>query len=253
MAALGEELTQPVGPLPAVAWAGILVGGVVAYKYYKNRSGTAKTTTVVASDSLPTSGQNLADATGVTAGYIAAANTVNSAGSTTVTNNVQWLTQAANWLIGHGNDPSVVESMVADYQAGNKLSAQETSLLNQALQQFGSPPEGPINAGTQTSPVGTPTPAPTPIPVSTVPPFRRQLQMGDSGPDVAQVQHYISAPETGVFDQATSDHVWMWQGIHGLPQTRVVNKPTWQSIFGEPAFYANTPGTPFANTPYKAA
>lgn len=56
--------------------------------------------------------------------------------------NAQWSRLAADYLLGKGDDPSLVESALAKYINGTALSAAEQAIVNTALTEFGSPPEG---------------------------------------------------------------------------------------------------------------
>src|SRR5919204_1797470 len=54
--------------------------------------------------------------------------------------NAQWSRLAADYLLGKGDDPSLVESALAKYINGNPLSTAEQAIVNVALTTFGSPP-----------------------------------------------------------------------------------------------------------------
>lgn len=56
--------------------------------------------------------------------------------------NAQWSTLAADWLMGKGNDPTLVQSGLANYLAGKPLSEGQKAIIDIALQTFGSPPGG---------------------------------------------------------------------------------------------------------------
>lgn len=64
------------------------------------------------------------------------------AGLPAPTTNVQWASLAADYLIGQGNDPSLVSNALNDYINGNTLSAAEQAIVDIALQEFGEPPQG---------------------------------------------------------------------------------------------------------------
>lgn len=77
--------------------------------------------------------------------------------------NVQWSRLAFDYLVGQGNDPSLVERALAKYIQGSALTAAERAVVNLAQVAFGAPPEGLINSPT-VPPVTTPgtiTPGPT--------------------------------------------------------------------------------------------
>lgn len=54
---LKEALTRKIGPLPTWAWAGIAVGGIFLYKWYKNRQAANTSTTTPATAPATTNGQ----------------------------------------------------------------------------------------------------------------------------------------------------------------------------------------------------
>lgn len=64
--------------------------------------------------------------------------------------NAQWSRLAADYLLGKGDDPSLVESALSKYINGTALSVAEQAIVNTALTTFGSPPEG-VKAVTTTS------------------------------------------------------------------------------------------------------
>jgi hypothetical protein len=75
--------------------------------------------------------------------------------------NVQWSKLAFDYLIGQGNEPSLVERALAKYIKGLALTAEEQAIVNLAQRAFGSPPEGLIllptpktSPGEVTGPVG---------------------------------------------------------------------------------------------------
>lgn len=56
--------------------------------------------------------------------------------------NDAWGKQAIEWLIAQGNDPSLSSSAITKYLASDNLTFQEGSLRDDAVKQFGLPPEG---------------------------------------------------------------------------------------------------------------
>jgi hypothetical protein len=84
--------------------------------------------------------------------------------------NIQWSRLAFDYLVGKGDDPTLVGNALAKFLAGKVLSAAETSIVNLAETAFGAPPEGliPINPGPDDP--GTVNPPETPHPTPTVHP-----------------------------------------------------------------------------------
>ena len=80
------------------------------------------------------------------------------AGLPAPTTNVQWASLAADYLIGQGNDPTLVSNALNDYTDGNTLSAGEQAIVDIALQEFGEPPQGVQAVNTTAAP---PTSAPS--------------------------------------------------------------------------------------------
>lgn len=70
--------------------------------------------------------------------------------------NAQWSTLTADYLLGKGNDPTLVETALYRYIHGQTLSTAQQAVVRLALQYFGSPPEG----------VLPPTPTPSTGPVA---------------------------------------------------------------------------------------
>lgn len=64
--------------------------------------------------------------------------------------------------------------------------------------------------------------------------FSRDLEVGDSGPDVEVVQRRLGATVTGLFDAETVSYVRGLQRLKGLPVTGEVDERTADAI-GEPA------------------
>jgi hypothetical protein len=79
------------------------------------------------------------------------------------TTNTQWASLVADYLVGLGDDPTLVTNALSDYTQGNPLSVAEQDIINTALEVFGQPPGGviPITA-TPTTPVTTTPPATNP-------------------------------------------------------------------------------------------
>lgn len=67
--------------------------------------------------------------------------------------NLQWARLAADSLIAKGSDPTLVQTALSKFLAGQPLSQAEQSVENLALTMFGSPPEGvtPVSSNPSTT------------------------------------------------------------------------------------------------------
>jgi peptidoglycan hydrolase-like protein with peptidoglycan-binding domain len=59
---------------------------------------------------------------------------------------------------------------------------------------------------------------------------RPQLQVGDSGPAVKDLQRAVQATVSGVFDSETLRRVKRVQGAHGMARTGVVDADLWEKL-----------------------
>lgn len=167
-------LGERVGPLPAIAWAGIAGAGYVGYRWYKHfqSGGTADTGTTSApvdtsqsgidpTTGLPYANPGYSNATGgfINAGQSGSGNTTPTIGAPTT--NSDWGTRAANYLIGLGDNPTDVQTALSSYLYGTgvALNTVQSAMLQEALRFLGSPPEGVI-----APPTTTPSPTPGPLP-----------------------------------------------------------------------------------------
>lgn len=69
------------------------------------------------------------------------------------TTNTQWAQLVADYLIGKGDDPTLVSNAISAYTNGQTLTTAEQAVINMALDVFGEPPEGVIPVST-TAPGG---------------------------------------------------------------------------------------------------
>lgn len=161
--------TEKIGPLPAIAWAGIAVGGYIAYHYISaSRTPTVNTAGDTAVSTTDPSSVYTSDYD-PTSGYGNATGTFNSGQTSTATDayvppaiadNQTWYRRVTSWLIAQGVDPSTAASTIAAYLSGSTdpLNATQTAALNNALTEFGVPPEGVLTPPPTTSTTTTTTP-----------------------------------------------------------------------------------------------
>lgn len=175
-----EAFTQKIGPLPAVAWAGMAGGTFVVYRYIKARQQAASGATTGQVVDTQSEGFGLSQDSATPWGSTGGGGT--SGGSSVVTptttggapqTNVDWGTLAENWGIGQGFNPTDVATALGSYLygTGQTLNSTQSAILQAALHQFGGPPEGIIIPPPTTSAPPIVTVAPSaPTPTQDVPP-----------------------------------------------------------------------------------
>jgi hypothetical protein len=233
---LKAAFTQKIGPLPAIAWAGMAGGVFVVIAYVKRAKTPAPMVNSGYPDdtSLTTDPYGLGGAGGISSsgggggGTSATDLTPNQA----IQTNQDWARQTTNYLIALGMDPIAVTHAITTflYGTGEALNSTEAAMLATALRVFGQPPDGaiiPPPIQTQAPTVVTPAPAPaapapatpnagqtpgtavsapagTPIGLG-----RPNLTMGSTGEQVQRLQVWLNTytganiPVTGTYDAAT--------------------------------------------------
>lgn len=161
MSQLTEVFTKKVGPLPAIAYPGIILGSYVLYKY---TIGKDKSVPVAGDDTntYATSGYNPfgmseSDASsGAGGGSTGGGSAPTTPGyvETPPEDNVGWARRAVNWLIAQSINPIEAQNSIASYINGTDtpLNSTQQAQVNLALSHFGTPPEGvhtvPVEPGT---------------------------------------------------------------------------------------------------------
>lgn len=163
-------LTRKIGPLPAIAWGGIIAAVYVAYKWATVGKSTAKTDSdVVTETTFPDQGISNDP------GYGNASGSYNGGGSTTAVpyqetvaaDNLTWSRRAVNWLLAQGVDAGTANSAINAYvnQTGDQLNSSQYAAWQLAFSHFGNPPEGVLASPNTTPDTPTPTnPTSTPHP-----------------------------------------------------------------------------------------
>ncbi len=181
MSDIGQTLTQGrIGRFPIWAVGLVLAALVLGFLWWRKRGTKGGASTATAED--PTTYYQDPDTAGLPPGLPPGAigdwldaNPLDSAYPVGLTpsgipgpvTNVQWAKLAFDYLIGQGNEPSLVERGLAKYIGGQALSVEEQAVVNLAQRAFGSPPEGLIIVPTTSPPSGggggttTPTPGGT--------------------------------------------------------------------------------------------
>jgi hypothetical protein len=146
---IGESLSGKIGPLPGYMWLVVAVGGVWGVYEWRKRAQPVSVGVAPMVDSgivMPSAVGN-APGTNTSDGLQVA-----GAASTSPSTNASWAKMVADSLVASGSDPGVVTNALAKYMAGSQLSASETAVINTAVRQYGSPPNGvmPINGSVAT-------------------------------------------------------------------------------------------------------
>lgn len=136
--------TKKIGGLVVWQYAVILAVMIAFgfwYKSTRNRV-SAPIDTALSSDSVTAEPESVGSWAGGDSGGSGGGGGMSYTPGTTVTSNAQWSQNAANALLGQGQDPTVVQSALAKYLAGQSLSIAEQAVVNAALRSNGTPPEG---------------------------------------------------------------------------------------------------------------
>lgn len=150
---LTGSLGHKLGPLPVWVWG--LVGGLAfgaVYYVHKKKADAAKLASTQNSGSA--FGSTDSSSNGGNAGELAT--TGGSAGMGGANQSLaQWAANAVNWLIGQGTSPSDATNALSAYINGATLTPDQTTLVNQALANFGAPPSGILPVNTASTPAAT--------------------------------------------------------------------------------------------------
>lgn len=139
------SLTHKLGPLPVYAWGLIGAGIFVGYYVYKKRtSSSGDSATGSAADLLAGGSTDGGSGTGelATTGGSSTGN-----GGSDSPSLAQWGANVSNWLAGQGATPQDADNAISAYINGQTLTADQETLVNKGLAQFGAPPSGllPVN------------------------------------------------------------------------------------------------------------
>src|SRR4051794_30452798 len=121
MADVKESLTKKVGPLPMVAWVGLVAGAYVVYRYYKASRQVAAP--IASGQPVVSSGGDIGNAADMSSGWGGAGGTavgssVPTPSQFTPATNQDWLQAATNAGIGFGYNPIDVETALGSYVYG---------------------------------------------------------------------------------------------------------------------------------------
>lgn len=155
MVDIKEAFTTKVGPLPAIAWAGMAGGVFVIYKY-----ATRDKEPVIATvgDTIPdyaSGGVGDADDFGNGYGNATGSYVVGPGGTATGTipgtailDNATWGIRAINYLVSTGTTVADATKAIHSYLygTGEALNSSQNAAWQRAVEHLGNPPEGVLNA-----------------------------------------------------------------------------------------------------------
>lgn len=129
---------KKVGPLPLWGYAAIVVVAAYGVYWWRNKVGTASPVTPITEVG---SGMSSAGQMPGTNTYTGSVNQAEKAPPASTTN-AQWARNTTDSLIASGSNPADVTTAIANYLTGKPLTPTQQSIINIALQKYGSPPEG---------------------------------------------------------------------------------------------------------------
>lgn len=150
-----NALTKKIGPLPGIAWVAVLAGVVWLVYLWRKRGAAAGNSGTPAAGFAPSAvGFSSADPAPGTNNYSGTVSTT-PVGQPASPSNASWAKSVTDFLVGTGNySPTDVGNALANYLAGAPLTAQQTAIVNTAVKQFQTPPEGVIPTATPGSYTG---------------------------------------------------------------------------------------------------
>lgn len=202
---LGATLGKKVGPLPLGVWIAAVVGGI-GIAYVVRRSGDNEE----AVDPYTPDGTVIGMPNGIGQTGDGGGKDADDLDVDPQTNE-QWGRQAIRKMIARGYDPTLVDSAIRKYLAGETLTITERALIAETLVVVGPPPVPPppeIPGGTGTDPVDPITPRP---PVVDPP---------APGPKPPRVIHDVSRPPTTKTTKPTTKrYPKRWKSVINGPRS----------------------------------
>lgn len=135
--AMSESFTRYVGPLPVWGWGALGIGGFLLYRHFKASGGT-----------------NLGAALGTTSGTGADNTAAQNSGTAaaqeqedSATSNASWATDAIQYLQSEGYTSSQAQAAIGTYTSGGQLDPSMATLVDNAVQNIGPPPQLIFNTG----------------------------------------------------------------------------------------------------------
>lgn len=172
--------TKKYGPLPGWGWAAIVLVGIVGFDYYL-RSKRASTTGTNLDDTIDGTNGTIASLGDGTLDGTSTTGNAGATGTASTETNAAWGSRVASAMIGQGKyAPSDITNAINAFLNGGALTPAQQAIVNDALSQFGEPPQGlipvvPATAATTVTtkpaaPVTTPAKGVTKTPAKTVDP-----------------------------------------------------------------------------------
>lgn len=224
------DLGKKLGPLPAGAWAVIVVAGLGIGYFINKRS---------AKNNGPTAEQLTESGVGTGGGSFLDINPP-APTPTPEETNVSWGKKVTNWLIANQYDPTVADNTVRKYLNGINLTIAENAIMKIALDKFGVPPEPlpPIDVPDE------PTPEPTPImpgPVTNVKTLniqRDSVTLDWTKADNATSYKIRISNQWGNWEYTAIAAPWTWLVTYASGG----GKPVIFSVYGVNGYGEGTPG-----------
>jgi hypothetical protein len=190
MVNISEAFTTKVGPLPAIAWAGMAGGVFVVYKYATRDREPAIATV----GGTPDYG-GVGNADDFSNGYGNATGSFGGGGGTAtgtvppmaIADNVTWSQRAINYLVSTGTTVADATRAINAYLFGTgaALNSTQNAAWQRAVTHLGTPPEGVLDAPITTPGGGNDDPATNPPPVA--PPIQYAYVSGNGTSTVSQL------------------------------------------------------------------
>lgn len=151
---MDNVLTKKIGPLPAVAWAAIVVGGFVLFRVMAGHAaptvaastGVKGTTTY---SDVPTSGADLPVGSGGSGNagftpdpYATPLSATTGSGVGNYPTDQAWGSAAILHLTSQGQSPGVASNAIRSYLDGLGLTPQQADMVSRAIASVGSPASG---------------------------------------------------------------------------------------------------------------
>lgn len=168
-----------------------------------------------------------------------------------ITDNLEWLRRATNYLLARGFDPVDIDTALRLYIGSQPMTEQHAALVGLALAAIGPPPDyvdpvtispGAVPAPPEPTPAPPSSPAPPPssapvVPATPTPGF--EVGPGTTGSErLRQVQFIFKASDhpavnvTGSWDGATATAARAWQRFFGRTETNGLTSYEVDAILG---------------------
>lgn len=224
----GSFLRNKVAGVPVVYVAGgaVAILVVVAYKM-KSTSATQQATQAAAgTDPNATDGTLSGAVPNLPTGTVVAPTPPPVDTPVPYSDNSTWMKQAVAYLISHGANPGAAQLAMQHYLGGADLTYAEGALRDQAVTQFGLPPDG-FDAGNTApkppdpslNPPPAPKPVPAPHPPSPPPPVHNPPPVHKPTPPSTK---YVIVRPGDNLSSIAARYGKTWQQLYAIPANRQV-------------------------------